>query len=78
MNKEESLELIKECIESVSPGSSEEVTTDTNLIEDGILDSLDAMSFIFEIEKKIGTKLSSITEQDIDLLVSSLIDEISV
>jgi len=77
MNRAEILQLIIECIESVNPDAGNNITEDTNLLEDAVLDSLDAMTFVFKLEKKANIKLKSITEDSVDLSVKTLIDELS-
>jgi len=77
MDQNESYKLLIECIESIKPGSGSLITMNTDLIEDGILDSLDAMTFIFKLEKRTGTKIKNIHEGSVDLSVESLVRGLS-
>lgn len=74
MNKDEALELIKKALEATSEGSSAEVTMDTHLTEDDVLDSLDAMNMLFELEQLFGKKLEAIDETFEDFRVATLVD----
>ena len=50
MNQQEALISIKKALNSTEAEYDEdELDLNTNLIEEGILDSLDAMSFLFEL-----------------------------
>lgn len=70
-NKTEILDYIKLKIEKFNPDQAMSINEDTNLFGDGILDSLDGMSLIFEIEKDLGYKLDLDEEMD-DINVSVL------
>ncbi len=76
MTEEEIYTLIKVTLNEIVPGASDIISLETDLINQGILDSLDAMRFIFSLEKKLGQKIAIITEDNIDLLVSSIISAI--
>ena len=52
------------------------ITEDDDLIGDGIIDSLDAMMFLFELEKALGHKISTIDESYEDFTVRGLADAI--
>ncbi|MGI9116412.1 MAG: phosphopantetheine-binding protein, partial [Gaiellales bacterium] len=51
-----------------------ELTEDTNLVEDGLLDSLDSMTFLFELENDLGSKLEAIDETYDDFRVGAIVD----
>jgi len=73
MTNDEAFELIKQALDEVSEGASESLTMDTHLLEDDILDSLDAMSFMFELEKLLGKSLA-VDEEFSDFKITTLID----
>tara|TARA_R110000796_G_scaffold68309_11_gene156484 strand:- start:7297 stop:7533 length:237 start_codon:yes stop_codon:yes gene_type:complete len=73
MTNDEAFELIKKALDEVSEGASESLTMDTHLLEDDILDSLDAMSFMFELEKMLGKSLA-VDEEFSDFKITTLID----
>ena len=72
MTNDEAFELIKKALDEVSEGASESLTMDTHLLED-VLDSLDAMSFMFELEKMLGKSLA-VDEEFSDFKITTLID----
>lgn len=63
MNKKEALEAISAALEKVLKQPTP-ITPETDLIEEGILDSLDGMVFLLEIESLTGKKFPD----DIDLV----------
>ena len=65
---------IIQALEKTSPGLSEKVSMDTHLVNDGIVDSLDSMSFLFELEQILGKKLNEIDETFDDFRVSRLVE----
>lgn len=73
MTNEEAFEIIQKALEEVEADSSKDVTTDTDLAEDEILDSLDLVSFLYELEVLVGKKIEAITEDYDDFKVSSLV-----
>ncbi len=73
MTNDEAFELIKKALDEVSEWASESLTMDTHLLEDDILDSLDAMSFMFELEKMLGKSLA-VDEEFSDFKITTLID----
>lgn len=77
MDNEKALLLIKECVTIVNPASADLVTEESKLIEDGILDSLDAMSFVFNIERRLGSRLKCISEEETTFAVRNILDEIA-
>ena len=50
------------------------IKLDTNLIDEGILDSLDAMSFLFELETIIDKKITEIDEEFEDFNVRKFVE----
>ncbi len=52
------------------------IAEDDDLIGDGIIDSLDAMMFLFELEKALGKKIGTIDESYEDFTVRGLADAI--
>ena len=73
MTEDEALALIRDCVAKVVPARGESVDLDTDLVKDEILDSLDVMSFLFELEQELGRKLTAITEEYDDFRVAALI-----
>ena len=75
MNQKDALIAIKNALNSTQAEYSDEsIKLDTNLIEDGILDSLDAMSFLFELERIIDKKITEIDEEFEDFTIDSCRD----
>ena len=75
MNQQEALFLIKKALNSTQAEYSEnELNLDTNLIDEGILDSLDAMSFLFELESVIDKKITEIDEEFDDFTISKFVE----
>lgn len=68
---------IIQALEKTSPGLSGKVSMDTHLVNDGIVDSLDSMSFLFELEQILGKKLDEIDETFDDFRVSRLVEIIN-
>ena len=63
MNKKDALEAISVALEKVLKKPTP-ITPETDLVEEGILDSLDGMVFLLEIETLTGKKFPD----DIDLV----------
>ena len=74
MTPEAALDMIKASLDATLPGKSSGITLETELIKDGILDSLDSMNFLFELEGLNGAKLEAIDETFDDFRVSRLVD----
>lgn len=74
MTKDDAFGLIQKALEATSEGLSQTVTIDTDLIEDNVVDSLDAMNFLFELETLHGKKLAEIDETFDDFRVSRLVE----
>lgn len=70
---DKALALVQECLREVVGDKADTVTADMHLVKDGIIDSLDSMSLIFEIEKRTGTKLVEITDEFTDFRVETLV-----
>lgn len=77
MLEERALEVLKESLAKVVDCDFSAVTGETDLIEDGIIDSLDSMSLLFEIEKSIGSKMPEISSDYEDFRVQELVGIIS-
>lgn len=77
MSRTEALSLIKSALSTVCPDFKGEITEDTDLVNENIIDSLDSMTLLFEIEDKLGKKLTSIGEDYDDFSVGALIDVIT-
>ena len=77
MSREDALALIQTALTSVCPDFEGQITEATDLVEEDIIDSLDSMNLLFEIEDKLGKKLTSIDEDYNDFGVGALIDIIT-
>lgn len=73
MTEEEALGKIREAINEVSPGAGDDVTMQTDLVADEVLDSLDLMNFLFELETANGSKIEAIDEDYSDFRIASLV-----
>ena len=75
MNQKDALIAIKKALNSTQAEYSDEsIKLGTNLIEDGILDSLDAMSFLFELETIIDKKITEIDEEFEDFTIAKFVE----
>ena len=75
MNQQEALISIKKALNSTEAEYDEDdLDLNTNLIEEGILDSLDAMSFLFELEAVIDKKINEIDEEFEDFTISKFVE----
>ena len=78
MNSTKSLELIKKSLIAAEVDINEvSLNEETDLIEEGILDSLDAMTFLFHLEKEVKQKIKEIDDEFDDFTVSTLIKILS-
>ncbi|MFM9124379.1 MAG: hypothetical protein ACKOSO_04290 [Actinomycetota bacterium] len=74
MTREEALAAITTALTTTVGSVDGDVTEDTDLVADGMLDSLDSMTFLFELESGLGTKLAAIDETYEDFRVGALVD----
>jgi len=74
MTREEALAAITKALTATVGSVDGDVTEDTNLVDDGMLDSLDSMTFLFELENDLNTKLEAIDETYDDFRVGSIVD----
>ena len=74
MTREDALAAIRKALVATVGDVEGEITEDTNLVEDGMLDSLDSMTFLFELENDLGHKLEAIDETYDDFRVGALVD----
>ena len=74
MTREEALAAITKALSATVGSVDGDVTEATNLVEDGLLDSLDSMTFLFELENDLGTKLEAIDETYDDFRVGAIVD----
>ena len=78
MNATESVALIKKALISAEVDIEDySLNEDTDLIEEGILDSLDAMTFLFHLEKEVNEKISEIDDEFDDFTIATLIQILS-
>jgi acyl carrier protein len=74
MTKEEALQRINEALEAADSGLSAKIDFNSDLADDGNLDSLQLMNFLFELEEALGVKIEEIYEEYEDYRVSSLVN----
>ena len=74
MTRDEALAAITKALTATVGSVDGDVTEDTNLVEDGMLDSLDSMTFLFELENDLDTKLEAIDETYEDFRVGAIVD----
>ncbi len=74
MTREEALAAITKALTATVGDVDGDVTESTDLVEDGMLDSLDSMTFLFELENDLGRKLAAIDETYDDFRVGALVD----
>lgn len=77
MSREELLSIVVSCVNKVLDDEVE-VTEQTHLVNDGILDSLDSATFIFELEAATNQHLpdGDLDEKEL-YLVSNLISHLA-
>lgn len=63
MTQDEALSMIKEAVNIASSGAGDKITIETHLSEEDILDSLDLMTFLFELEGLYGKSIPGIDER---------------
>jgi acyl carrier protein len=73
MTDDDALKMVKEAIEIAASGSSKKVNMDTHLSEEEILDSLDLMTFLFELEGLNGKPIDGIDEGFDDYRVKTIV-----
>lgn len=74
MTREDALAAITKALTTTVGDVDGTISEDTNLVDDGMLDSLDSMTFLFELENDLGMKLEAIDEAYEDFRVGSIID----
>jgi acyl carrier protein len=74
MTRDESLAVITKALIATVGSVDGDLAEDTNLVDDGLLDSLDSMTFLFELENDLGSKLEAIDETYDDFRVGALVD----
>lgn len=74
MSRENLLQKVIESVRDVNEEFEGEITEQTDLVGEEILDSLDSMNFLFELEKRLGHKIEGIDEDYDDFRVSAVID----
>ena len=78
MNAKDSVALIKKALFAAEVNIDDNpLNEDTDLIEEGILDSLDAMTFLFHLEKEVNQKISEIDEEFDHFKIATLIQILS-
>ncbi len=74
MTREEALTAITKALTTTVGDIDGTLGEDTNLVDEGMLDSLDSMTFLFELENDLGLKLEAIDETYEDFRVGSIVD----
>lgn len=74
MTDGDAIGLIVAAVTRVAPAKAKLVGPGSDLIADGVLDSLDVMSFLFDLEKRLGKKLTAIDETYSDFRVAKLVE----
>ena len=74
MTREEALAAITKALVATVGSVDGDITEETNLVDDGLLDSLDSMTFLFALENDLGQKLEAIDETYEDFRVGSIVD----
>ena len=67
MELEQARSLVLKSLSVILKTDIDELDGSINLIDAGILDSLDAMSFLFQIEKSLGKKIFGAVQVDQEL-----------
>ena len=74
MTREEALTAITKALTTTVGDVDGTIGEGTNLVDEGMLDSLDSMTFLFELENDLGMKLEAIDETYEDFRVGSIVD----
>lgn len=74
MTREGALTAITKALTTTVGDVDGTIGEDTNLVDEGMLDSLDSMTFLFELENDLGLKLEAIDETYEDFRVGSIVD----
>jgi len=78
MEKSKAIKFIKLALELSEIDIQDlDLEIDIDLFEEGILDSLDAMTFLFNLEKLVNKKIIEIDEDFEDFKISSLVSILS-
>ena len=78
METSRAIKIIKHALELSEVDMQDiDLEIDVDLFEEGILDSLDAMTFLFNLEKLVNKKIIEIDEDFEDFKISSLVSILS-
>ena len=78
MNSTEAFDLIKKSLIAAEVDISNlSLDEDTDLIKEGILDSLDAMTFLFHLEKEVNQKIKEIDDEFDNFQISNFVKILS-
>jgi acyl carrier protein len=73
MNRAEATTLIGQALQNLGAlDDAGGLTDELDLIGEGVIDSLDAMMFLFELEKIVGHRITTIDETYTDFTVGGL------
>ena len=71
---ENAFALIQQALDKVKPGTGAKITMESQLLDDGFVDSLDSMNFLFELENLHGDRLAAIDDTFNDFRVARLVE----
>lgn len=74
MTRDLAIEHIRAALAEVLAKNVGPLDEKTNLVTDGVVDSLDLMNFLLQLETRIGKRLTAIDENFSDFRVSTLAD----
>jgi acyl carrier protein len=73
MTQDEALAMIRDALNTVVDGAGDDITMETDLVADEVVDSLDLMNFLFELEQMRGAKIEQIDESFDDYRIATLV-----
>lgn len=73
MNRLEAFQLVLTSLKKAANIEADGLSETTDLIKEGLIDSLDSMTLLFEVESTIGNRLEIDDEID-DFKISTMID----
>lgn len=74
MTRDDAFKMIQDALDKVKPGTGSKLTPESHLVDDGFVDSLDSMNFLFELENQHGSRLEAIDDTFSDFRVTKLVD----
>ena len=74
MNQEEIFSIIKSALIKTKGIGVINISLDTHLIDDGIIDSLDSMVFVHHLETMLGKSIEEIDEEFSNFQVANIVE----